>query len=126
MGDTMQLLRNKAKELLLFPDYFDPDRFNLYSADLFGTRFHEPNKFRIATFLIGLGLSWFSGFFSGNTEQKGWIAGLSSALIVVVIVAIIQLFAKDPFTWNRLIKYLAFLASGTFGGILGVNFKRLF
>ena len=123
----MQLLRNKAKELLLFLIILTPTVLIYTLLIYLGHASNEPNKFRIATFLIGLGLFLVLGFFSGNTEQKkGWIAGLSSALIVVVIVAIIQLFAKDPFTWNRLIKYLAFLASGAFGGILGVNFKRLF
>lgn len=123
----MQLLRQKAKELLIFLIIMTLTIL-IYTLLVYsGHATNEPIKFRITSFLIGLILFLVLGFFSGNIEQKkGWIAGLSSALVVIIFVIIIQLFAKDPFTFDRVLKYLAYLSAGTFGGILGVNFKRLF
>lgn len=69
----------------------------------------------ICLFLV-LGL--LSGFY---TQEKGLLAGLSSAFILIVFILLINLFVKAPFSFRMVLKFLTYLAGSAAGGILGVN-----
>ena len=66
------------------------------------------------------------GFFSGNIEQKkGWVAGMTTALVIIILFILVKLFAHTSLTFEMVLKYLAFLLLGALGGMIGVNIRPL-
>ena len=57
-------------------------------------------------------------------KEKGLLAGLSSALVIIVIILIINLFVKEPITLRMVLKFLTYTAGSAAGGIMGVNIPR--
>lgn len=76
-------------------------------------------------FITGICLFIILGLLSGYyTQEKGLIAGLSSALVIIVIILIINLFVKEPITLRMVLKFLTYTAGSAAGGIMGVNIPR--
>lgn len=120
----MQFLQHKLKELLIFLIILAPTVIVYTFLLYFGHASNDIGVFRKATFIIGLVILLLTGFFSGAIEQKkGWIAGLSTALLILSIAFIIHLFKGATFRFEHFLKYFGYLSSATLGGIIGVNFK---
>jgi putative membrane protein (TIGR04086 family) len=76
-------------------------------------------------FITGICLFIILGLLSGYyTQEKGLLAGLSSALVIIVIILIINLFVKEPITLRMVLKFLTYTAGSAAGGIMGVNIPR--
>jgi putative membrane protein (TIGR04086 family) len=59
------------------------------------------------------------------TERKnGWLAGLSSALIIIIATLFINILIKTPINLLFFIKVISYIISGIVGGMIGVNFKK--
>lgn len=120
----MQFVRHKLKELIFFLIILAPILIVYTILLLKQHASNDFNIFRKTTFIIGIIILLLTGFFSGMIEQKkGWFAGLSTALLIMIIVFIIQLTKGTSFGLEHLIKYLAYFASSILGGIIGVNIK---
>ena len=106
----MQLLRQKAKELLIFLIILTLTIL-IYTLLVYsGHATNEPIKFRITSFLIGLILFLVLGFFSGNIEQKKADSGIIVNLGCNHFCNHHSALCQDPFTFDRVLKYLASFA----------------
>jgi len=84
-------------------------------------------SFNIVTFIIGILSFFLLGLMSANMAQKnGLLEGLISALYIILIVLIINLFVKVDFNWKTFIKTITYLLASSLGGIIGVNYKPIF
>ena len=81
----------------------------------------------IYIFLLGILIFIILGFLSGNIKQnKGLLNGVVQAFILVVLLFFIHLLGSDnKFSFDLTVKYLIYILSAGFGGIIGVNFKPL-
>lgn len=85
---------------------------------------NDNNLNRIILFILGLILFFGIGLISGHKENKnGWLAGLSTAFIILFLSFIVTIFSKNNLDLFLLCKYCCFLICSMVGGILGVNTK---
>jgi putative membrane protein (TIGR04086 family) len=83
-------------------------------------------KFHNVTFVTGIALFVILGLLSGYySQEKGLLAGLSSALILIVVILLINIFVHEPFTFRMFLKFITYMTGSAFGGIVGVNIPRL-
>ncbi len=120
----MTFLKNKAKSFLLFFIILTISIL-VYTLLLHNQVISSSkNSVFITTFIIGIFLFLILGIISGLFEQKkGWLAGLTSGIILLIIVIIFKLCNKELDNPFLIVKYLSFLTSSILGGILGINFK---
>lgn len=86
----------------------------------------DIGKFNTTTFILGIISFLILGLVSGNIAQKnGLLEGLVSALIIILLALIINLFAKVDFNFRTFLKCVTYLTSSSLGGVIGVNFKPI-
>lgn len=95
----------------------------VYALLIWGNKIDSSSyRFHTIMFITGICLFFILGLLNGfYSQEKGLIAGLSSAFIFIVFVLIINVFAKAPFTFRMILKFSTYLGAGAAGGILGVN-----
>lgn len=121
----MQFLKFKLKELLYISIIFL--LINLvYTFLIYFKILNLGNEsLRTVTYITGLLVFLIYGLISGIIEKKkGWIAGLSSSILMLLIIFIFNLIFKNTSDFNYFIKIITYLLCGIIGGILGVNFKN--
>lgn len=98
----------------------------IYALLIWGNKVDgSGTKFHTIIFVTGIVLFLILGLLSGYyAQEKGLLAGLSSALILIVIILLINLFVHEPLKLRIVLKFLTYIASSTAGGILGVNIPR--
>lgn len=79
---------------------------------------------RTITLIIGLFLFFLLGVISGKKEMKnGWLSGISSAVLIILVITLIGIFMKNKIDIFLLSKYTCFLLCSMIGGMFGVNLK---
>lgn len=83
-------------------------------------------SFNTGTFIVGIVCFFLLGLISGNIAQKnGLLEGLVSALFIILLSLIINLFVKVSFDFRTFVKCVIFLLSSSLGGVIGVNFRPI-
>lgn len=121
----MSFIQYKIKELLYVSIIFI--FFGLIYTLLIFFKVIDANysSIRTITYIAGGVIFFIYGLISGKLEkQNGWLAGLSSSLLLLIIVFIINLFCHTPINLLFLGKLLSYLLCGMAGGIIGVNIKN--
>lgn len=92
----------------------------------FGKVDSNMKSFNTGTFIVGIVCFFILGLISGNIAQKnGLLEGLVSALFIILLTLIINLFVKVSFEFRTFLKCVTFLLSSSLGGVIGVNFKPI-
>lgn len=92
----------------------------------FGKINSNMKNFNTSTFIIGIICFFLLGLISGNIAQKnGLLEGLVSALFIILITLIINLFVKVDFNFRTFVKVVTYLVSSSLGGVIGVNFRPI-
>lgn len=79
---------------------------------------------RTITLIIGLFLFFLLGVISGKKEMKnGWLSGISSAVLILLVITLIGIFMKNKIDIFLIGKYTCFLLCSMIGGMFGVNLK---
>lgn len=60
-----------------------------------------------------------------NSFKKGWLEGIKLALIIIFIFLILSWIFKFGFNWRTIIYYTIILISSMFGGMIGINKRKL-
>lgn len=82
--------------------------------------------FKISRY-FGFLLFLFIGFVSSNIYQKkGLIYSLLYGLLLIIFLILLNILIFETFDFKKGIYYVLYLISGLFGGLLGVNFKKIF
>ncbi len=121
----MNFLKNKIRELLAFSVIFIP--FSLiYTLLIYFQAFSATSTaFQTATFIIALVIFLIFGTISGRIEGKrGWLAGMTSVIIIIAIVFLFKLLLKDTFNTRYWLKIAALFFCSALGGIIGVNLTK--
>ena len=125
-----QFLKNKLQSLLIFT-FIMVILSIIYSLILcISNSSFTYNSFLVNNhyfpYFIGLFSFLILGIISGIKEKKkGIIAGLSSSLILLIMVFFIKLINDTlQFNLSIVIKYCSYIFISIFGGILGVNNKK--
>lgn len=121
----MQFLKHKFKELLYISIIFLIINLIYTFLIYFQILNFNIETLRTITYITGLFIFLVYGFISGLMERKnGWIAGLSSSILVILIIFIFNLFLKNNLNLNYFVKLLTYLLISVTGGIVGVNIKN--
>jgi len=92
----------------------------------FGKINSNMKNFNTSTFIIGIICFFLLGLISGNIAQKnGLLEGIVSALFIILITLIINLFVKVDFNFRTFVKVVTYLVSSSLGGVIGVNFRPI-
>lgn len=79
------------------------------------------------TTYLGYLFFFFLGFFSTNQYQKkGLIVSFIYGFVLVLILFLISYIGFESFNISKLIFYLICVLSCIFGGLIGINIKKLF
>lgn len=97
----------------------------VFSLLVLTNKIHDQNS--NYTYLMGVIMLFLSGFILSNHYQKqGFLIGALQSICFLVLFSLIDVLAFDlGFNLALYIKFLIYLASGTLGGIIGVNFKNI-
>jgi putative membrane protein (TIGR04086 family) len=76
----------------------------------------------IIIFLLFIGL--LSYLHSQNKNSKGWLMGMKTGLIIILILFILSIIIKHLPSFNQLIYYLLILLASIWGAILGKNIRN--
>lgn len=78
-------------------------------------------------YLMGTIILFISGFLLSNHYQKqGFLIGSIQAICFLVLFCLLNILAyNQSISFNILIKFAIYLLSGTLGGVLGVNIKKI-
>lgn len=80
----------------------------------------------IATFIMGILIFFITGMISGIKEQeKGWLAGGSTALLIIIMAMLLKLITHQLSGWSEIIKISCYFFASIVGGMLGVNLAFL-
>lgn len=122
----MKFLKNKAFACLLFLIILLVTTV-FYTLLLYnGAIDASESALNIATFIMGILIFFLTGLISGVKEQeKGWLAGGTTASLIIVIVIIIKLITHQFHGWFEIVKILTYLFASIVGGMLGVNLTFL-
>lgn len=121
----MSFLQYKIKELLYVSIIFL--LFGLIYTSLIFFKVIDSNysSIRTITYVAGGVIFFMYGLISGKMEkQNGWLAGLTSALLLLIIVFIINIFCHTTMSLLFFGKLLSYLLCSMAGGIIGVNIKN--
>lgn len=121
----MSFLKNKAKTFLIFLFILAITlliyTFLLYKELISST----ASSLRITSFIIGIILFFILGGISGIFEtSKGWLGGITSGIILVIIISIFKLCSHSLNDWSLIIKYVCYVGSSMIGGMIGINFNK--
>lgn len=121
----MSFIKNKCKEISVISLILLPILV-IYTLLIYLDKIPtEGETFKNITFIVTLVVFLFFGLISGKIEsRKGWLAGLTSALIVFGMAIVIKLLCESAFDLSFFLKYSAFICSGILGGIIGINFHK--
>ena len=123
----MNWLISKLKELLLFIIILSILMVIYTTFIMINLIPNEQTLNRTILFILGMLIFFILGIISGNKEKKnGWLSGLSSSLLIILLSIIIGLFTKTNITIFLIGKYVCYMFCSIIGGILGVNlsFKK--
>lgn len=125
LGETMNIIKAKLRTLFSFLIILSLIGL-IYALLIWSNKIDSSSeKFHTIMFITGICLFIILGLLSGYyTQEKGLLAGLSSALVIIVIILIINLFVKEPITLRMVLKFLTYTAGSAAGGIMGVNIPR--
>lgn len=121
----MIFLKNKAKTFLIF--LFILAIFLLFYTFLLYKQIvsTSSDSIRITSFIMGIILFFILGGISGLFEtSKGWLGGITSGIILVVIISLFKLFSNHLNDWLLLIKYACYIISSMVGGMIGINLNK--
>ncbi len=118
----MSFIQYKIKELFYVTIIFI--LFGIIYTSLIYFKVLDANysNIRTITYIAGGIVFFIYGFISGKLEkQNGWLAGLSSFLILLTIILIINFFCHTQINLLFIGKLLSYLLCSMSGGIIGVN-----
>ena len=79
----------------------------------------------IISFIFTIILFFLNGFtIALKAKNKGYISGLIIGLITITIFLILAFILKTNPKVNSLIYFLILILSSTFGGMIGINYKK--
>lgn len=118
----MKILKQKALSFLISLVIFTIIAI-IYTILLYNGKINtETKSIHIATFIIGIITFFIYGLITGIVEkQNGFLSSLISTTIILIIIVVIKLLSKRVILPNDWLKYVIYLASSIFGGIIGVN-----
>lgn len=118
----MSFIQYKIKELFYVTIIFILFGIIYTSLIYFKTLNANYSNIRTITYIAGGIVFFIYGFISGKLEkQNGWLAGLSSSLILLIIILIINFFCHTQINLLFIGKLLSYLLCSMSGGIIGVN-----
>lgn len=59
-----------------------------------------------------------------KAEAKGYLTGIKTGLIFILIMFLVSLFLKTGFSFNKIIYYLILLFVAILGSTIGINMKK--
>lgn len=97
----------------------------IYALLIYFNKINSSIKnFNTITFIMGILSFFLLGLVSANIAQKnGLLEGLVSALFIILITLLVNLFIKVDFNFRTFIKTVTYLVASSLGGVLGVNFR---
>ncbi len=97
----------------------------IYALLIYFNKINSSIKnFNTITFIMGILSFFLLGLVSENIAQKnGLLEGLVSALFIILITLLVNLFIKVDFNFRTFIKTVTYLVASSLGGVLGVNFR---
>ncbi len=120
----MNFLKNKLKELLYISIIFLITILIYTILIYFQILKVDTSSLRTITYITGLVLFLIYGLISGLIEKKnGWLSGSTSALIVILLFFIFNLFSDNKMDLSYFVKLLSYLLCSMVGGIIGINIK---
>ena len=118
----MNFIKNKLKELLFISIIFLITMLIYTILIYFQILKVDTSSLRTITYITGLVLFLIYGIISGLIEKKnGWLSGATSALIVILLFFILNLFSDNKTDLSYFIKLLSYLICSMVGGIIGIN-----
>ncbi len=121
----MSFLKNKAKTFLIFL-FILAIILLIYTFLLYKELIpSNASTLRTTSFMVGIALFFILGGISGVFEtSKGWLGGITSGIILVLIISLFKLFSHSLNDWLLIIKYLCYIISSMLGGMIGINFNK--
>lgn len=121
----MNFIKNKLKELLFISIIFLITMLIYTILIYFQILKLENSTLRTTIYITGLVLFLIFGIISGIIEKKnGWLSGITSATLIIILTFIINLISKNKIDIYYLVKIITFLLSSTLGGMIGVNLTK--
>lgn len=79
----------------------------------------------IISFIYIISIFMINGFLIGmKSDKKGYLSGLITGIFNIILILILALVFRGFPNTKSLIYFLILLLSSTFGGMLGINYKK--
>ena len=121
----MNFLKHKAKSFLIFLIILALILL-IYTSLLYKEIIpNNTSTINITSYIIGIVLFFILGGISGIFEtSKGWLGGITSGIIPVIVICIFKLISQSLNSWLLVVKYLSYIISSMVGGMIGINFNK--